>query len=209
MKKIIVTAFALAVATLVTQAQEKPEGRHERDGRHGGRHHKEFFQKLNLSEEQKAKFKALNESFRKQMGELKKKDDITVKEWKGRMKTLRDDHKTQIKSVLTSEQKAQMEKMRQERGEKRKASAEERAQRMKTRLGLSDEQTAKMKASREEMTQKMKALRENKSLSDDQKKEQFRELREKQKANMKSILTEEQLKKLKERKHKGSRKQIV
>jgi Spy/CpxP family protein refolding chaperone len=209
MKKIIVTAFALAVATLVTQAQEKPEGRHERHGRHGARHHKEFFQKLNLSEEQKSKFKALNESYHKQMQDLKKKDDITVKDWKGQKKSLREDLKAKVQGLLTSEQKAQMQKMRQERGEKRKEASEERMQRMKTRLGLSDDQVTKLKAERSGIGEKMKAIRENKSLSDEQKKEQFKQLREKQKESMKTILTDEQMKKLKEGKHKRSPKQTV
>jgi Spy/CpxP family protein refolding chaperone len=209
MKKIIVTAFALAVATLVTQAQEKPEGRHERHGRHGAGHHKEFLQKLNLSEEQKLKFKALNESYHKQMQDLKKKDDITVKDWKGQKKSLREDLKAKVQGLLTSEQKAQMQKMRQERSEKRKEASEERMQRMKTRLGLSDDQVTKLKAERSGIGEKMKAIRENKSLSDEQKKEQFKQLREKQKESMKTILTDEQMKKLKEGKHKRSPKQTV
>jgi hypothetical protein len=206
MKKIIVTAFALAVATLVTQAQEKPHGNHDR---HGARHHKEFFQKLNLSEEQKTKVKSLNEDYRKQLQDLKKKDDITVKDWKSQMKGLRDDHKAKMQGVLTSDQKAQIEKMKQEGKEKRKANSEERIQKMKTRLSLTDDQVAKMKAGRTEMAEKMKSLREDKSLSDDQKKEQFKELRKKQKDSMKSILTEDQLKKLQERKHHKARKQTV
>ena len=55
----------------------------------------------------------------------------------------------------------------------------------------------------------MKAIRENKSLSDEQRKEQMKEMMKKQKENMKSILTEDQLKKLKETQHqkpKGERK---
>ena len=47
------------------------------------RHHRgDELRKLNLSEEQKAKFKALHEENRKQMEELRKNDNITVKEWR-------------------------------------------------------------------------------------------------------------------------------
>jgi Spy/CpxP family protein refolding chaperone len=206
MKKIIVTAFALAVATLVTQAQEKTERSHDRQG---ARHHRESFEKLNLSEEQKAKFKSLNTDYHKQLQDLKKKDDITVKDQKSRLKALRDDHKAKLQSVLTSDQKAQMQKMRQEGMEKRKVNSEERMQKMKTNLGLTDDQVAKMKAGRTETAEKMKALHADKSLSDEQKKEQFKELRKKQQDSMKSILTEDQMKKLQERKHHKSRKQTV
>ena len=53
------------------------------------------------------------------------------------------------------------------------------------------------------MAEKIKSIRENKSLSDEKKREEMKELMKKQKETMKSILTEEQMKKLQEgRKHK-------
>lgn len=198
MKKIIVTVFALAVATLATQAQDKPDVKHDRSK---GRQHKEYFQQLNLSEEQKAKFKSLNEDFRKQMQDLKSQENLTVKDQKEKMKALRNDHKTKVQGVLTNEQKDQMKKMREEHKAKRQANASDRMEKMKTRLNLSDDQVAKMKTQRTEMSSKFKALRENKSLSDEQRKEQMKELRKQQKEGMKSILTEEQMKKLQEGKH--------
>jgi Spy/CpxP family protein refolding chaperone len=78
----------------------------------------------------------------------------------------------------------------------------ERAARMKTELGLSDEQAAKLEKSRAGVAADMKAIRDNKSLTDEQKREQMKELGKKQKENMKSVLTEEQMKKLKESGHK-------
>lgn len=47
---------------------------------------------------------------------------------------------------------------------------------MKTELGLTDAQSAKIESNRKEMGEKMKTIRENKSLSDEQKKEQMKEL---------------------------------
>ena len=201
MKKLIVTAFALAVATLVTQAQDKPDVKHDRSK---GRHHKEYFQKLNLSDDQKAKVKTLNEDFRKQMQDLKKQDNMTVKDQKAKIQSLREDHKAKVQSVFTPEQKEQMKKFREEHKAKREANSAERMEKMKARLNLSDDQVAKMKAQRADMSSKFKAIRENKSLNDEQKKEQFKELKKQQKESMKSILTEEQMKKLKERKPRKS-----
>ncbi len=71
---------------------------------------------------------------------------------------------------------------------------------MKADLGLSEEQSAKLKDNREAMAEKIKAIREDKSISDESKKEQVKELMKKQKEEMKSILTEDQLKKLEEQK---------
>ena len=71
-------------------------------------------QQLNLSEEQKNKYKELNEEFRKNMMELRRQDDITVKEWKNRMTDLHMKHRTDIQSLLTQGQKNRMEKMKVE-----------------------------------------------------------------------------------------------
>ena len=93
MKKIILCTFVLAVAIQGLRAQEMPERKRETIN---NRHHSDGFNRLDLSEEQKAKFKSMNEDFRKQMQDLKKQDDITVKEWKGRMQKLRTDHKEKM-----------------------------------------------------------------------------------------------------------------
>ena len=71
---------------------------------------------------------------------------------------------------------------------------------MKKELNLTAEQSAKMDANRKVVAEKMKAIREDKSLTDEQKKEKSKEVMKQQKENLKSILTEEQLQKLKERK---------
>jgi hypothetical protein len=81
---------------------------------------------------------------------------------------------------------------------------------MKQTLNLTDEQSAKLKTNREAMQQKIKSIREDQSLNDESKKEKVKELMKQQKENMRSILTEDQLKKLDELKQKrGTRKKIV
>lgn len=195
MKKIIVCTFVLAVAIQGVKAQEIPERTRETINRH----HRDGVNRLNLSEEQKAKFKSLNEDFRTQMEDLKKKDDITVKEWRSRMEKLRKDHRDKISSLLTDEQKNQLKKSREARQLRQSDRRKEGFDRMRSRLNLTDDQTARLKQSHTEMAEKMKSIRENQSLSDDQKKEQVRELRKKNKENLKTILSEDQLKRLHEK----------
>ena len=77
---------------------------------------------------------------------------------------------------------------------------------MKEDLNLSEEQSAKLKSKREALQQKMKTLREDPSLSDDAKKEQYKELMKQRKENLRSILTEDQWKKLQEQKQKRPNK---
>jgi Spy/CpxP family protein refolding chaperone len=126
---------------------------------------------------------------------------------KSRKESIVKNHRSQVQNVLTSEQKAQIEKIKQERKTKRQEGSKARLEKMKTELSLTDAQVSQIETNRSASMEKMKAIRENKSLSDDQKKTKVMELRKQQKEQMKSILTEEQLKKLKEGKHKhGKRK---
>jgi len=209
MKKIMLSVFVAAIVITTSQAQETKDhepGKHQMMKKH---HRGEEFKNLNLTEDQKAKLKSLQEENRKQMEELKKNDNITVKEWKSKMDAQRKEHRAKVQSLLTDEQKSQLEKSRLERmnrfGESSKAGHDNyRMEKMKTDLGLSDEQSAKLKSSRDAMGQKIKAIREDKTLNNESKKEQVKELKEKQKEDLKSILTEEQLKKLEGQRHQRS-----
>jgi hypothetical protein len=204
MKKIMFCVLLSLFAVIAVQAQGDPDLRTQKRMRHMD------LQKLNLSEEQKAGLKSTNDEFRKQMQDLKKQDDITVKEWKSRMQKLRTDHKEKIKGLLTNDQKEQLKKMKTGRKERSEAMSQKRMERMKERLSLTDVQSDKLNELRTDMSGKLKALEENKSLSPDQKREQVKELMKQRKEKMSSILTTDQLKKLNEGKHqKHRRKQRV
>lgn len=208
MKSITVSILSLCFV-LAIRAQEIPERKNDykpHDG-HGKMHHRRpggmDFKALNLTDAQKEQMKVQREGFQKQMEELKKNDNITVKEWKSKMETLRKDQKTKMQSILTAEQKVQLEKMKTDRKAMHDVDSKARMDKMKIRLGLSDEQAAKMAKNRKEFSEKMKAIHENNSLSDEKKRDEMKALMKGQKENLKSILTEEQLQKLKEQKHKG------
>lgn len=207
MKKMILSVCVLSLA-LITKAQQIPERKTDKPemmqghkGHHG--HDGMNMKELNLTDEQKQQFKTNREEFRKKMEDLKKNDNITVKEWKSKMESLRQEQKTKMQSILTADQKAKMEKMKADRQAKGEEKRKQRAGEMKTRLGLTDEQSAKLEKSHKDMGDQLRAIRENKSLSDDQKREQMKALHDKQKETMKSILTPDQMKKLKESHHQG------
>ncbi len=202
MKKIILSVLVLSLAVAV-QAQDGHR-RHDRKRDHRGL----AIEKLNLTEEQKSKFKSENEAFRKQMTELKKNENITIKEFKAKMGAIRKDHKSKIDGILTQEQKGQIEKMKTEQKEKHEKMMKAKGERMGEKLSLTEDQKAKMKSNREQLQSKMKAIRENKSLDESAKKEQMKNLMKENKESMKSILTEEQIKKMEEmrKSHDGMRK---
>jgi len=202
MKKIILSAIVLSM-TMALHAQHIPERKADKHRlMERQKHHRGMaMHQLNLTEEQKNKFKSQRETFRKQMEDLKKNDNITVREWKNKAERLRNENKTTMQGIFTTEQKAHLEKMKVEGKAKHEAMIKQRGEKMKTHLGLTADQSSKLEKSRNEMGEKMKSIRENKLLNGEQRKEQMKELMKKQKENMKSILTEEQLKKLKEKRH--------
>ena len=206
MKKIILSALVVLMAIAV-QAQEIPERKTDKPLMHArarGQHNKGMnMQQLNLTPQQKIQIKQQRENFHSQIEELKKNDGITVKESRERMESFRKENKEKTQRILTADQKAKLQQMKVEGKAQHMEMARGRAENMKTRLGLSDEQSAKMEKNKAEMAKKIKAVHENKSLSEQNKKEQMKELMKGQREQMKSILTDEQLKKMKERKHSG------
>ena len=198
MKKVIGFAFALVLLS-AAQAQEK----RFRDG--GNKDHN-LTEKLNLSEEQKVKAKKLNEEYRKNMMDLRKKDDIPVKEWRSRREELNKKHRDEFRGLLSKEQRDQMEKMRTEKRTMSESDANARMEKMKSNLGLTNDQVEKLKKQRSETSEKMKAIRENKSLDETRKREEMKGLMNKRKENMRSILTEDQMKKMQEMKKQDHRK---
>lgn len=196
MKKIIVSAL-LAVVVAGSAIAQDQQPKREGPGR---QFHHGYTQQLNLTDAQKAEMKTINEDFKKQWSELQKNEDITVREWKSKMKSIREDHQKKVQSVLTDEQKAKAEKLRQDRKGKMHKKGKGNLENFKKDLNLTPEQEAALKQNRTEMMQKMKAIREDKTLSEEQKKVEFKKFREQQHQSLKSILTEEQINKLQQKK---------
>lgn len=106
MKKLLFSLFAVTMIAVAAQAQEKPaEGQRPK-------HKTEMAEKLKFTEDQKAQLKTIHQESKKQLDELKKNDQITVKEYRERKKAIHDQHKTKMQSLLTADQKKQMEEMK-------------------------------------------------------------------------------------------------
>lgn len=195
MKKIFIAATALLMATVSLQAQsttEKTKAPH-----HKGPHGKEQFAKLNLNDEQKKKAKELNESYHKQSAELRKNTTMSVGDFKAKNEALRKEQHEKMQALLTPEQKTQLASQRKEGMQKMKEGQAKHFDKMKSQLGLSDEQSKKIKDSQAGFHSKIKSIREDKALTETQKKEQVKNLSKQQREQMKSILTPDQLQKIK------------
>jgi len=194
MKKLIGSLLALTLIVSAAQAQEQ-----KMEGHHGRHHQKEMFAKqLNLTEDQKKQLKDINADAKKQMAELKKNDNMTVKDFNSRKEAIRKQQHDKMLALLTPDQKAQMEKMKQDRMAKGKERSQRGLEKMKTQLNLTDDQVSKLKASHDSFAAKAQEIKNNSSLTSDQKKEQFKELAKQKKEETKSILTKDQLQKMQE-----------
>jgi Spy/CpxP family protein refolding chaperone len=200
MKKLIFSIVAAAFAAITIQAQEIPERKREefKPVEKAKMFNKKELANLDLTREQKTKLKSMKQDLRQQMDEVRKQDNLSAKEYREKMETLRKDQQAKFQSILTPGQKTEMEKYKEARNAKVKGFGKKKEAKMKEELKLTDEQLAKMTENRTASAQKLKAIRENDSLKDEQKKEQ--------KKNMKSLLTEEQLQKMKENRKQHSKK---
>lgn len=184
----------IASVTLVTvHAQEKEIPRERKEFRD-----KMMAERLKLTEEQQQRAKTLNENFRKQMTELRKKEDITVKEWRNQAMELNKKHREEMRNLLTNEQKDRMEKFKLERKQMTDIDADAKLEKMKLRLDLNKEQFEQLKKQRAETMEKMRSIRENNAMDMMNKRAEIRALMERRRENMKSILTEDQMKKMQE-----------
>lgn len=206
MKKILFLLMGFAIVGSV-KAQEIPERKMDKPGMHHdmhkggmkGRHDRmKMMKELNLTEEQKQQLKKNHEDLKARLDALKKEDNITVKEYRTRMEALKKEQKNVLASVLTADQKAQLEKKKTDAKGRFEEMDKKRAEHIKTRLGLTDEQAVQMKKNREDLQAKIRSIREDKSLSEENKKEAIRKEMKAQKQKNNSLLTEEQKKRIRE-----------
>ena len=165
---------------------------------------------INLTDAQKQQMKQVNESFRQQMQELNKNENITVKEQKDRRAALTQQHKTNVQNILTAEQRSELEAKKKDYQSKAKDHKKGKGDEMGRsgrnegrgdnlrQLNLTDAQGVRIKAVNEEFRTKVQAIQKNASLSNDQKKTQRDAAQQQHTAAIKAILTQEQTAKLEE-----------
>ena len=139
---------------------------------------------------------AINSEYRKKREDLYKNDNLTLREYKAGLVSLQKDKKARLQNLLTPEQKNSIAEIKKKRDVDRQVNAAGRLERMKFRISLTDQQTASLKLQQQKLATEVRSIRENDNLLAYQKKEQIKQLSEKQKDELKSILTAEQLSQL-------------
>ncbi len=214
MKRILTSALLIILSIGASQAQTTSKEKHKGHKQE----HKMAYDKLNLTADQQARMKQVNEAFKKQSEELRKQDNLTVAEMKKRREALQKEHKTQAEAILTADQKAQIAKARSEgkQGDKmgnrefkgnrdtltragrpmQDRNAKRNGATLEKELNLTADQQAKMKEIRKEYKAKIEAIKTDNALSQDQKKTKMQELMKQQQEQVKMILTKEQIEKM-------------
>lgn len=208
MKRILITAVAIVLFAAASQAQD--------GGRHHGKGGDRMTQELQLTDAQKAALKTIREAQQKEISALQANDNITVGESKAQRKALHDKYQSQVEQVLTPAQKDTLAKRKAEgkdrnmgkRGAKagRGQDFDKQAAFFKKELNLSAGQEAKLKTIFQDFQTKAKDLRANTSLTEEQKREQYRSLSKQYMDQGKTVLNTEQLKKLDDMKGKQKHK---
>jgi Spy/CpxP family protein refolding chaperone len=207
MKKLL-SAIAIICTSLAVHAQEPSGSSHHFRGQMMHHHRFDMARQLNFSDAQKQQLNSVNEDFRNKMKELDKNEDITVREWKQKKADLFKEHKTAIQSLLTTEQKEKMKQMRGMASASMHQMSEKRLEKMKTNLGLNEDQVSKIKNLSEDMRSQIEIIHENNSLSREDKKDQVIALLKQHKQDFKNVLTPEQLNKLEQLRKEHSEKRF-
>lgn len=199
MKKLIAFTLVLASVGFTASAQERREVKAPRTEDKMRMHNRKTMQDLDLTEAQKSEMKAQREAAKAQLQAIKADGSLTDAQKAEKAKTIHQEQKNKMQALLTAEQKAKLKESRKVAKERGKEMGEKKKQAYKD-LNLSSEQSAKLKAQREASKAKMEAIRNNSSLTEEQKKAQMKELKKASHADMKNILTTEQMQKMQQMK---------
>ena len=192
MKKIIL-AITTIIVCFSSFAQSNNSASSEHKIHNKNRVNQQNTNKPDLSDDQKAQLKTINENFRQQMQDLHKNTSLTADEIKEKRKTLVKEHKEKINSILTDEQRKEAESRHYEfeKGNKEEMRGE-RFEEMTKDLHLTPEQSEKMKNLNTALMNSIQSIRQNTALSQEEKKEQMKSLMKKHKDDMETLLTDEQ-----------------
>lgn len=183
----LLTAFEVNAQVQDVQQTEYNEGKKLRKG---------GFQKLDLTEEQKASIKKIDADYQKEVQKINNKK-LTAEARTKKIAEARENKEKKINAVLTPEQLQKLENARNKKennGQKRMAQKEFRDE-----LNLTAQQKEQFKNIDNKYKDKMVAIRNNNNLSSEQKQEEIYKIRQAQKDEKMALLTLEQKKTMENR----------
>jgi len=179
-------------------------GQGQRPGGRGNFGRRNPYEGLDLSEEQQEKINAMQEEQRAEMGKLFEQlrgggaDRQAMGE---KMTALREKYQKQADAILNDEQKKKMAEMRAQQpqgGRGQGGRGQGGRGNQFSALGVNETQQKKLDAARQELSTKMRELFTDRDVPREEREPKISKLREAYEAQLKEVLTEEQLQKYKE-----------
>ncbi len=211
MKTYLIALSAFTIITVTVNAQTKRNTTDDVSITHHNKmdqknHHHDrgmMMKQLNLSDAQKQQAKSLKEDYKARYKQLdENKSSMSLQDYQAKKEQIRKEQKSKFESILTADQKSKMADLKKDQMAKRHSMHKKNRGETKTTLNLSDDQVSKLKSQHENFKAQAQAIKENKSLTDEQKKENLMDLRKRSREDEKTILTAEQLRKKEEIKNK-------
>jgi hypothetical protein len=206
MKKLMITAALLATLTAVHAQDGKdrseidPAVKEQRHAERAAEKTETMIKELGLDDAQAAQLREMNTRLGDSMRAIKAAD-MPDEDRKEKMKALRSSYKTELATVLTTDQMAQLKAMKDAKRaekqdpEKMAERADERAdaltQEMTTELGLSEDQQAKVATINSTYAASMAKLQQA-GMDDEARKEKMKAMRQDRDKELKAVLSQKQ-----------------
>lgn len=187
----IIVLVAVVTALALSAAFAAPAGKAKNTGV-GIDTFKQIAKELNLTDAQKTQIKAIMKEHRAEAQKINQ-SSMTADEKKAALLKLRKGTQEKVVGVLTPEQKAQLDKIRASRKEKR----DELGECLKS-LDLTADQKTQIQTIRTDTHAKVKAVQVDTTLTPQQKIQQILQIRKDSRQKMLALLTPEQREKLNE-----------
>jgi len=201
----------MALGFGTAQAQESTEGRKNAMIEH----HEQLISDLKMSEEQSAEWTAIHQEYRPKMKAIKADQSLSKEEKSAKAKALKAEMDEKLNAVLSPEQAAKWEAMKEEKkGQWKDEKKAQRHEKIAQELALTDKQSASWMEIHEKYDAQKAAVKADSSLSEEARKKKMMSIRKDQRKAIEAILSPEQLAKLKAMKeehkegkeHKGHKK---
>jgi Spy/CpxP family protein refolding chaperone len=202
MKNIIMLAMAMTIS--FAMHAQRGHGPHRNPDEAAKSLTERMKTELGLTDQQYASVHSINLEYAKKASTLRGDSSTSRDERHTRLKSLRQQKRTELKKVLTPEQQQKWADARKERKTrsqvKRGDHAAARNEHLKNTLSLSDDQSAKLGNLQTSHREMANDIRKDTKLADADKKSRLKALRDDHEAAVKNLLSNEQFTKWKEQK---------
>ena len=197
MNKIVLTGVLTLGLVCIGFSQNDKASHKTQQNNPSKNNHKDKFAELNLSKEQEKQVHMINTKYGKEIKKVEDNSKLTKEQEKASVVELKEKKNAELKQVLSADQFAKLEQIR---AAKKLEKKEDKEEKLKEALGLTEEQSNQVKRINEKYKPQLKAVKDDTSLAEEAKKAKIKTLQEAKHKEINALLTPTQQKKFKEMK---------